>query len=593
MPHTIPLIPLDEHDRLAELMEFGILDTDADEDYSRLVQLACVLCATPMGALTFVDEKRQWYKSKVGIPVSATSRERAFCAHAILDSDRLLEIRDVDEVLWFDSKIYGPDAVPVRFYAGAPLKTRQGSSIGTLCVMDHVPRALTASQCDALNKLAMAVGTQLSLRRQLRIATQTDRLTGLPNWFHFESQFDASQPARGIVSFVRLKTVSQINSAHGFRVADALIKETADRLKSSCDGIAFIGRIRRGLFILFFPDLHPDDFGRVTAPALMAGLQLPYAINGLTLVCPVNLGFAAFPRDGISLDEVVNSADAALQMAIERDEPVAFFDKSVDNVLSLHYRLEPELRQALQNREFVNYYQPKIDLETGAIHGVEALVRWIHPVRGVVPPMEFVPALESTGLIRDVGGHIIERAVADWKKWRADGLQAPRVAVNVAAEQLRNENFVNELKAVLVTLDGGVGALGIEVTESVLIGNMEQAIEVLTQVRSLGIPVAIDDFGTGYSSLAYIVTLPIDEVKIDRAFIKKITADAAYRDIVSTCISLAHNLDLKVIAEGVETQAQALLLKALGCDLAQGFLYSPPVPAEQLADMLRSRVKLG
>jgi EAL domain-containing protein (putative c-di-GMP-specific phosphodiesterase class I) len=240
----------------------------------------------------------------------------------------------------------------------------------------------------------------------------------------------------------------------------------------------------------------------------------------------------------------------------------------------------------LSANQFVNYYQPKIDLASGAIVGVEALIRWMHPERGMVPPMEFVPALESTGLIGEVGSHIIERALADWCDWRDAGLPAPRIAVNVAAAQLRSDTFVRELRAALQGRGVDASALGIEITESILIGNIERAIEVLTQIRQLGIPVAIDDFGTGYSSLAYIVTLPIDEVKIDRAFVKRITADAAYKGIVDTCISLAHNLNLKVVAEGVEIEDQALLLKQLGCDQAQGFFYSPPVPADQLARML-------
>nr|MDQ6882022.1 diguanylate cyclase [Pseudomonadota bacterium] len=238
---SVPLIPLDERQRLLELRDFGILDTEPDDDYDRLVQLATVLCGTPMGTLTFVDSQRQWYKSRVGVTSQEAPRDKAFCAHTILDSDRLLEIRDVAEMPWFDPGLYGADSPGIRFYAGAPLKTRDGSSIGTLCVMDNVPRTLSEPQRDALNKLAKAVATQLSLRRQLRVATQTDRLTGLPNWFHFEAQFDASCPARGIVAFVRLKTVSQINSAHGFRVADALIKQTADRLRSFTDGGAVIG----------------------------------------------------------------------------------------------------------------------------------------------------------------------------------------------------------------------------------------------------------------------------------------------------------------------------------------------------------------
>ncbi len=584
--HTAALLPADEPQRIAELRSFAILDTEPDEDYDRLVQLAAMLCGAPLCALTFVDGQRQWYKSSVGLPVQQIARDQTFCAHAILDADRVLEIPDVAKLGWPDPQPWGPQGPLLRYYAGAPLRTREGSAIGTLCVMDQVPRRLTETQRDGLVKLAQAVASLLHLRRQLRIATETDRLTGLPNWFHFEAQFEHRKPARGMVCFVRLKTISQINSAHGFRVADALVQQTADRLRVFGERGAFIGRIKRGLFVLFFPDAKPADFAQQVAPELAGSLGRLYEVNTLAMVCPVNLGFASFPDDGKTLDEVVNAADTALAVAIEREQPMAFFDRSVDNVQSTHYRLEPQLRRALARSEFVNYYQPKVELATGRIVGVEALVRWMDPARGLVPPGEFVPALETTGLIGDVAQKIMERAIDDWRSWRDAGLAAPRIAVNVAAAQLRDDEFVPALRRALAALQGDPSAIGIEITESILISNIERAIEVLTQVRALGIPVAIDDFGTGYSSLAYIVTLPIDELKIDRAFVKKITADAAYEGIVRTCVSLARGLNLKVVAEGVETEAQAAKLQALQCDQAQGFFYSPPVPADQLVRLL-------
>jgi predicted signal transduction protein with EAL and GGDEF domain len=585
--------PLQWPERLAQLNDFAVLDGGPDADCERLVRLAASVCGAPMAALTFVDADRQCFTARIGIPVAQVTRTQGLCAHAALDSQRLLEVGDTAQVPWFDTQLFGATHAGVRHYAGAPLATRKGSAIGVLCVMDHVPRRLSDMQRDALAQLAQAITSHLELRRQLRIATLTDRHTGLPNWSHFESQFEAARHRTGVVSFVRLKTVGQINSAHGFRVADALVRQAAERLRGLTEGRAMIAGVKRGLFVLFFPDADPEEFERKTAPALTKQLQAPYPVNHLTLVCPVHLGSAAFPRDGATLDDAVGAADSALQSAIERDEPVAFFDKSVDTLANSHFRLEPQLRTALERHQFVNYYQPKIDLATGRIHSVEALIRWVHPERGLVAPSDFVPALESTGLIRDVGRHIMERAVADWARWRDAGLVAPRVAVNVAAAQLRNEDFVGELRAALECVGGDASALALEVTESVLIGNMEQAIRVLTQVRALGIPVAIDDFGTGYSSLAYIVTLPVDEVKIDRTFIHKLTEDLSYRDIVATCISLARNLNLEVVAEGVETVEQARELRKLRCDRVQGFLYSPPVPAEQMAEMLRSGRHFG
>jgi diguanylate cyclase len=229
-----------------------------------------------------------------------------------------------------------------------------------------------------------------------------------------------------------------------------------------------------------------------------------------------------------------------------------------------------------------------VDLATGRIVGVEALVRWMDPQRGLVPPGEFVPALETTGLIGAVAQQILARAIVDWRSWRAAGLQPPRIAVNVAAAQLRDDDFVPALQRALAVLEDDASALSIEVTESLLIADMERTVGILQQVRSLGVPVAIDDFGTGYSSLAYIAALPVDELKIDRSFVEKITLDATYEGIVRTCVSLARGLKLKVVAEGVETEAQARKLRELQCDQAQGFFYSPPVPAEQLALLLKN-----
>lgn len=581
------LVPADEPQRLAQLRELSAAAVEADEELQGLLHLAAQLCDAPMAALSLVDAEAQQYRCRIGIPVAGVARDRGFCTRAIALPERVLEVPDTAQVAWFDPKLHGPQATPVRFYAGAPLRTRDGSAIGTLCVMDQVPRRLTEAQKQSLERLARAAASQLQLRRQLHVATQTDRLTGLPNWLHFESQFESTRPRKGVVCFVRLKALHQINTAHGFRAADALVRQTADRLRGIADDGAFIGRIKRSLFLLFFPEQEPEAFTRVIAPRVAAQLQAPYGVNGLTLVCPVHLGFAAYPRDGATLDEVVNAADAALQLAIERDEPAAFFDRSVDAVTPTHYRLEPQLREALAQGQFITYYQPKVEIATGRLHGVEALIRWEHPQRGLVPPNQFVPALEATGLIREVGRYILERVAADWKRWRDAGLPAPRVAVNVAAPQLADPAFMDHLRRAVALAGGDPSALAIEVTESVLISHMERAIDVLGQVRELGVPVAIDDFGTGYSSLSYIVTLPVDEVKIDGSFIRRIAIDPAYRGIVGTCVSLARNLNLRVVAEGVETEEQARELLGLRCELAQGFLYSPPVPADELARLLR------
>jgi EAL domain-containing protein (putative c-di-GMP-specific phosphodiesterase class I) len=257
-------------------------------------------------------------------------------------------------------------------------------------------------------------------------------------------------------------------------------------------------------------------------------------------------------------------------------------------VLARQISLEVELRDALERREFINYYQPKVDLRTGKLAGAEALVRWHHPVRGIIEPNDFVPVLERTGLVIAVGRQVMQRAMEDWRKWHDRGLEPPQISVNVAPAQFRCDSLFADIERALNTAGAHMQPLSIEITESSLVADQKRVVDVLTRVRALDVPVAIDDFGTGYSSLAYLVTLPVDVMKIDRSFVMKMSQDAGYMGLVSTVVTLAHNLDLKVVAEGIETEEEAKLLKLLRCEQGQGFLYSRPLPADDFAALLHA-----
>ncbi len=246
-----------------------------------------------------------------------------------------------------------------------------------------------------------------------------------------------------------------------------------------------------------------------------------------------------------------------------------------------------DIERALAHDEFVNYYQPKVDLKTGKIIGAEALIRWVHPTRGVVPPDEFIPLMETTGLIVEAGSRVLARAMEDWRTWSDSGLSPPQIAVNIAAKQFLGDVLIEKIRAALV-LSGNKHArpLSIELTESGFLSNRKKISLQLRAIRELGVPVALDDFGTGYSSLSYLATLPVDVLKIDRSFVKEMTVEIHYMTLVSSIIQLAHGLDLKVVAEGVESKEEAQLLKLLRCEQAQGYLYSKPVTAEAFAAML-------
>lgn len=247
-----------------------------------------------------------------------------------------------------------------------------------------------------------------------------------------------------------------------------------------------------------------------------------------------------------------------------------------------------ELEQAIQNNEFVNYYQPKIDLKTQQVAGAEALVRWKHPVRGIIPPGGFIPMLERTGLIQIVGAQVLARTIKDWQQWLEEGTIPPQISVNVTAKQIADPNFFSIIEQA-INQSGlkYLNPLAIELTESSLLMAKEKNTDLLQSIRALGVPIALDDFGIGYSSLSYLVTLPIDAIKIDRSFVMKMTKLPEFMGLVSTIISLAHNLGFSVVAEGVETAEEANLLRLLRCEQAQGFLYSKPLPADSFAGFLR------
>ncbi|MBI2293432.1 MAG: EAL domain-containing protein, partial [Betaproteobacteria bacterium] len=238
--------------------------------------------------------------------------------------------------------------------------------------------------------------------------------------------------------------------------------------------------------------------------------------------------------------------------------------------------------------EFVLYYQPKIDLYDQRVTGLEALIRWNDPDQGLVPPAVFISALEETGMIVEVGAWVLKQAVAQYAEWRAAGIQPPRIAVNVSPLQLKRKDFVAVIEQAIATAGDAGHGLDLEITESMIMEDVDASIEKLRAVRALGVEIAIDDFGTGYSSLQYLARLPISALKIDRAFVRNMTTSANDLTLVATIISLAHNLDLKVIAEGVETETQASYLRLHKCDQVQGFLFSKPVPAAQVPSMLGS-----
>lgn len=420
-----------------------------------------------------------------------------------------------------------------------------------------------------------------------------DPLTGLPNRTLFEARLrealhslaidDAAHV--GALLFIDLDRFKQINDSLGHPVGDSLLKLVSQRLCSVLRDIDTVARHGGDEFIVLLPCLHDDTDAAAIADKLLAVFRAPFVCSGHEFFVSASIGISLFPTDANDVNSLIKHADAAMYRAKNQGRNRYAFYTS-DLTASAHQRLEMEndMRRGLDRGEFILHYQPKLDLRSGLLNGAEALVRWNHPQRGLVEPDQFIPLAEETGLIVDLGRHILDIACAQLAKWRGQGLQPPRMAINVSGTQLTGNQLVSDLRRALTEYDLPASQLELEITEDFVMNQNREAITLLDLFSSMGIHLSIDDFGTGYSSLAYLKELPLDTLKIDRSFVAGLPESHHDAAISQTIIVLAHNLGMEVIAEGVETEVQRELLQEQGCDSIQGYLISPPQPAEAFAE---------
>jgi PAS domain S-box-containing protein/diguanylate cyclase (GGDEF)-like protein len=422
-----------------------------------------------------------------------------------------------------------------------------------------------------------------------------DSLTGLANrtFFHerLTQQLHAAAAGQHKVALLiaDVERFKSINDSLGRQAGDLLLKQVAQRLRSYAPDPVEIARVGADQFAIVIPDVKQEnDVARFIEQGASSRFGEPFELGGTKLKVRVKVGITLFPNDGTDPDILIRNAEAALDKAKSGGIPYLFFAEEMTQRVAGKLGLELQLQRALEKDEFVLHYQPKVDLESRRIVGVEALIRWMSPERGLVPPGHFIPLLEETGLILEVGAWAIRRAVRDHRHWLRQGVAAPRVAVNVSQIQLRQPDFVDVLREAVQQGENPTG-LDLEITESMMMYDIEGNTAKLKAVRDLGLSIAIDDFGTGYSSLGYLAKLPVQALKIDRSFIINMLNDPDTMTLVSTIISLAHSLRLHVIAEGVETEEQAKMLRLLRCDQMQGYLIGRPQPMEELTSLLSAQ----
>ncbi|MBF0339947.1 MAG: EAL domain-containing protein [Magnetococcales bacterium] len=483
----------------------------------------------------------------------------------------------------FLTKPVNPAAVRARVAAHLELKRQR----------DELAQANT--------RLQEEIERRQRLESKLREQAEFDSLTGLPNrkLFHDRLQQAVLMGERKqrhfALLFVDLDRFKWVNDTLGHDAGDTLLIEAARRMKAVVRKSDTVARLGGDEFTVILSDILHESMAELVARKMLEQLATPFRLKGQEVAISGSVGIGIYPADGATSHELARNADSAMYLAKQSGRNAfRFFSEEIDQQAHRRMTLEGEMRLAFQNDEFFLDYQPKVRLQTGDMTGMEALVRWDHPREGILFPKQFIPLAEGTGLINQVGAWVLRTACNDAAFWIKEGFDELKLAVNLSALQFRDgDKLVRMVEETLKETGFPAKNLELEITESMMLGNTDQASETLRQLRELGISIAMDDFGTGFSSLALLKRLPIQVIKIDRSFVRDLTPDGRNSAFTAAIITMARQLGLEVVVEGVESDLQMRILRDQGGDEVQGFFFSPPLGKHSFLDLLHGRLPLG
>ena len=543
-----------------------------------------VICADISGNLTFLNVVAEkltgWSKEEAaGKPMTEIFR--------ILNAIHETILNPIEEAIQKDQTVHLPSncilirrdgfEIPIEDSV-SPIHNREGKIEGVVIVFRDVSAAR-----------AMSV--------QMAYSAEHDFLTGLPNRMVFKdrlSQAIASAQRYNkqvAVLFLDLDGFKHINDSLGHPIGDKLLQSISKRLINCVRSSDTVSRQGGDEFIVLLSEVRHAEDAAITARRMLQAVAEAHSIEKRDLHITTSIGVSVFPDDGQNAETLIKNADTAMYQAKENGPTTYQFFTPAMNVRAVERQsIEEDLRGALKRQEFALHYQPIIDLKTGAITRAEALLRWTHPTRGPIPPMQFIPIAEDSGLILPIGAWVLREALKQSREWADAGLPAITMSVNVSAVQFRNEKFLENLFAILDETGLDPKHLELELTESVLMKRAEFTASILKTLRDRGVQVSVDDFGTGYSSLSYLRKFPVDALKIDQTFIRQISTSGEDTTIVSAVLGMARNLKLRVIAEGVEKLEELEFLRAHQCDEVQGFYFSRPVPPQQFVKLLSNGI---
>jgi EAL domain-containing protein (putative c-di-GMP-specific phosphodiesterase class I)/GGDEF domain-containing protein len=568
-----------EEARLDALYQLNLLDTPPSESFDRITRMASQIFGLPISAVSLTDRDRQWFKSRVGVDHMQIPRMKAPCGEVAESTDFVL-IPDLMADPCYATSVLASQGV--RFYAGAPLITRDGYGLGALCVLGTAPRTITEAERATLTDLAQMVMSQIELQHAFG---RIDPLSGLPNRTQFLDDLEdlgRDHPGeRRLAVLIDLARTEEIDNGvrvMGSAYVDEIVQEAARTIRA----LLGPGRTAYHVAATQFAFLAPSDVEEgAYLTMLERHLERAGEMSNVRFAMTTAIGVAPFTTGESAARDVLRTAHSACHDARSTRTSVSAYSPFTDGAHQRRFRLLHDFRQALEQPDALRLvFQPRVDLATGRCCGAEALLRWSHPLLGEVSPGEFMPIVEQTSLARPTTAWVLDAALKQLSAWRAAGLNIA-MSVNVSAANLEESDFAQTVQLMMLKHRVRPEMLELEVTETAVMGNGGQALSQLTALEAAGVRLAIDDFGTGYSSLSYLQRLPAQVVKIDQSFILGLEDNEREQTLVRSMITLSHDLGYRVVAEGVETEASADMLARMQCDEAQGYLFARPMEADR------------
>lgn len=582
------LAALHEAERLDALHRLDLLDTPPSEAFDRITRLAAQLFNLPISAVSLTDANRQWFKSRVGVSHTAIPRDRAPCAQ-VADSAAVLVVPDLlEHPCYRDSHLAKSG---VRFYAGAPLVTDGGFGLGAMCVLGTEPRQASAVEIAALTDLAGMVMAQIELQHALG---RIDPISGQPNRKQFKEDLNdlAHENAQSeprllvMVNVAKYEEVRDSMRVLGSTFIENYIHKVAKLLRNFLGKHRTLYHVAETQFVFFAP-LGTD--AQVYSKEIARHLRNYRESNDARVLATPSVGIVQFVLGQADYSNVLRMAHSAAQEAFETDDHVSTYSIEQDVGHFRRFLLLGKFGVALKNPDqFSLVYQPRIDIRSGMCVGAEALLRWTDPELGAISPGEFIPLVEMSSMARATTAWVLDAAIGQLSRWQIEGISL-QLSINISASNLAEPDFVEQLVVTLHKYHVSPGCLELELTESAIMSHPDRAQATLMEMSNVGIKLAIDDFGTGYSSLAYLQSLPADVVKIDQTFVRSLFTDERNQMLVKAMVALSHDLDYRVVAEGVETEEALCFLKGIGCDEAQGYLFAKPMAPEVLVRWISNR----